>query len=79
LKEIQKGNMTGILFYLKCKGGWIEKNEQILSGAVGNPQNVVFRFTDSSTVDFLKWCGKQGRADVEKLYDEFLRSDVKKD
>jgi hypothetical protein len=30
MTQVRKGNMTAILFYLKCKGrdrGWIEKNE----------------------------------------------------
>jgi len=30
MKQVAKGNMTAILFYLKCKGrdrGWIEKND----------------------------------------------------
>lgn len=43
LKEIQKGNMTGIIFFLKCKGGWIEKNEQVISPGQG-VQHITFAY-----------------------------------
>jgi len=41
-KKIQEGNMTAIIFHLKCKGksrGWVERQE--LTGPAGGP--VTFR------------------------------------
>jgi hypothetical protein len=47
---IKEKNPTAILFYLKCKAGWTERTENIISGG-SVPQNILFRFEHQTTTE----------------------------